>query len=340
MSVSVTQHLSRFPLAFLPTPIHPLPRLSALLDGPKLWIKRDDQTGLATGGNKSRKLEFLIGDALAQNADTVLTTGAVQSNHCRQTAASALPAGLKCHLVLSGEKPDEINGNLLLDQLLGATVHWTTRESRFSRLAELADELRAEGKRPYIIPLGGSNAVGAVGCVLAAEELWAQVHAPDIKYDAIVIASGSGGTQAGLVAGTWALGWDVPILGINVSAHAAELQAKVAELATATAARLNRPHTFQPDEIRVNDDYLGEGYGIIGDLERDAIKTVARAEGVLLDPVYTGRAFGGLLDLISAGTFTKDQNVLFWHTGGAPALFAYAGELVAPDVHTDEAARD
>jgi len=326
--MSLTNHLPRYSLAFLPTPIQALPRLSAELGGPHLWIKRDDQTGLAGGGNKTRKLEFLIADALAQGADTVLTTGATQSNHCRQTAAAAARAGLACHLVLSGTPPAQVNSNLLLDRLLGATLHWTTREKRLTRLSELTEELRAAGRRPYLITYGGSNAVGATGYALAIEELQTQVQALGLKLDAIVCASSSGGTQAGLVAGAWILGWDVPILGISVDEPEIKLQAKVADLATRTATHLGQSHTFDPTDIQVNDNYLGGGYGVMSDLERDAIKLLAQTEAVLLDPVYTGRAFGGLADLIRHDAFGPNQNVLFWHTGGTPGLFAYADELV------------
>jgi L-cysteate sulfo-lyase len=327
--VAITDPLPRVPLAFLPTPLHALPRLSARLGGEvELWIKRDDQTGLAGGGNKTRKLEFLIADAQAQGADVVLTTGAIQSNHCRQTAAAAARAGLECHVVLSGEPPPQPNGNLLLDALLGAEIHWTTREKRAERLVELTEQLRAAGRRPYPIVLGGSDPVGASGYALALEELWEQVRALEIRLDAIVFASSSGGTQAGLVAGAWALGWGVPLLGISVDEPEAKLKAQVAGLATGTAAHLGRPHTFTVDDIRVNAGYLGGGYAVMGNLERDAIRIMARDEGILLDPVYTGRAFGGLLDLILRDAFEPGQNILFWHTGGAPALFAYAEELV------------
>jgi len=327
--MSITEHLTRIPLAFLPTPVHPLPRLSAMLrDEQQLLIKRDDQTGLAGGGNKTRKLEFLIADARALGADVVLTTGAIQSNHCRQTAAAAAQAGLECHVVLSGAPPSLPNGNLLLDHLLGAEIHWTTQEKRSARLAELAEELRAAGRRPYPIVLGGSDPVGASGYALALEELWNQVRALDLRLDAIVFASSSGGTQAGLVAGAWVLGWDVQLLGISVDEPEAKLKAQVAGLATRTSAHLGRPHTFTANDIRVNADYLGGGYAIMGSLESDAIRLMAQAEGILLDPVYTGRAFGGLLDLIRRDAFGAGQNILFWHTGGTPALYAYAKELV------------
>jgi L-cysteate sulfo-lyase len=327
--VAITDPHPRFPLAFLPTPVHSLPRLSARLQSEVgLWIKRDDQTGLAGGGNKTRKLEFLIADAQAQGADVVLTTGAIQSNHCRQTAAAAARAGLECYVVLSGEPPAQPNGNLLLDALLGAEIHWTTREKRSERLVELTEELRTAGRRPYPIVLGGSDPVGASGYALALEELLGQVRKLGLPLDAIVFASSSGGTQAGLVAGAWALGWDVPLLGISVDEPEAELRAHVAELATRTATHLGRPHTFSPGDIQVNANFLGGGYAVMGDLERNAIRSTAREEGILLDPVYTGRAFGGLLDLIRRGAFEPGGNILFWHTGGTPALYAYAGELV------------
>jgi D-cysteine desulfhydrase family pyridoxal phosphate-dependent enzyme len=339
----MTSTLPRYPLAFLPTPLHPLPRLSETLyrelrlpaSGFQLLAKRDDQTGLAGGGNKTRKLELLLADALAQGCDTLLTTGAVQSNHCRQTAAAAACAGLTCHLVLGGQPPSQPNGNYLLDRLLGAVLHWTTRENRLNRLHTLADELQAAGRRPYVITYGGSDPVGASGYALAMAELLDQARGLDLRLDAIVVASSSGGTQAGMVAGARALGWDVPILGISIDETQADLQAKVADLATRTAAHLGREDVFTPGEILVNDSYLGAGYGIVGDLERDAIRLMAQTEGILLDPVYTGRAFGGLIDLLrrQPNTFAgPDQsgptNVLFWHTGGQPALFAYAGELI------------
>ncbi len=335
-------HIRRFPLAFLPTPLHPLSRLNDWWrkEHPgssfQFLIKRDDQTGLAGGGNKTRKLELLVADAQAQGADTLITTGAVQSNHCRQTAAAAARAGLACHLVLGGQPPDGVTGNLLLDHLLGAKLHWTTRENRLPRLRTLADELQAAGRRPYTITYGGSDPVGATGYVLALEELYGQARALGIALDAIVFASSSGGTQAGLVVGAWRLGWDVPILGISIDEPADRLRANVADLATRTAAHGGRPHTFAPADILVDDSYLGGGYGVMGALEREAIALMARTEGILLDPVYTGRAFGGLLDLMATrpDRFRKPvrsdpATILFWHTGGSSALFAYAGELVS-----------
>jgi D-cysteine desulfhydrase family pyridoxal phosphate-dependent enzyme len=329
----------RLSLAFLPTPIHPLPRLSAWLaehGGPphvEFWVKRDDQTGLAGGGNKTRKLEFLLADALAQEADTLLTTGAVQSNHCRQTAAAAAHAGLACHLVLGGEPPAQVNGNLLLDQLLGATLHWTTRENRLNRLAELADELRAEGRRPYVITYGGSDPIGARGYVNAMEELYTQCRSIGLKLDAMVVASSSGGTQAGLLVGAAATDWPIPIVGISIDEPQATLQGNVARLATDTAAGLGLPHTFEPEDVWVEAGYLGGGYGVFGELEREAILTLARTEGIILDSVYTARAMGGLLDILRHDPARllpdpeRPASILFWHTGGMPAIFAYADQL-------------
>ena len=342
--MTLAAQLPRYPLAFLPTPLHPLTRLNASFQPPaappaeravQFWIKRDDQTGLAGGGNKTRKLELLLADALAQGSDTLLTTGAVQSNHCRQTAAAAACAGLACHLVLGGGPPAQPNGNFLLDGLLGAKIHWTTRENRLPRLHALAAELRTAGRRPYVITYGGSDPVGASGYALAMAELFNQARAENLRLNAIVVASSSGGTQAGMVVGARALGWDIPILGISIDETKTDLQATVANLATRTSAHLGRADVFAPDDILVNDSYLGAGYGVVGDLERAAVRLMAQTEGILLDPVYTGRAFGGLVDLLRArpDTFAPADrsgpaNVLFWHTGGQPALFAYAGDLI------------
>lgn len=339
--MSLTSYLPRFQLAFLPTPLHPLTRVNGWLSeqgiGAELWIKRDDQTGLAFGGNKTRKLEYLVADALAQGCDTLITTGAVQSNHCRQTAAAAARAGLACHLVLghpsaAAQPPETPNGNLLLDLLLGASLHWTTRENRINRLRDLETELRAAGRRPYFITYGGSDPVGASGYAAAMEEVLAQAKEAGVEFDAIAIASSSGGTQAGLAAGAWALGSPVAVLGISIDEPEATLQEHVAALATETSLHTGIAHTFDPAGILVDATYLGGGYGVVGDLEREAVALMARTEGILLDPVYTGRAFGGLLDilhraperLIGAG---RPPRILFWHTGGAPALFAYAGEI-------------
>ena len=320
--------LSRVSIAHLPTPLEPLPRLTAQLGGPELWIKRDDQTGLATGGNKARKLEYLVADALAQGADTLITAGAAQSNHARQTAAAAAKFGLARVLVLRGEEPPQVLGNLLLDRLLGAEVRWAGDLPLPEAMAQVAEELRAAGRCPYVVPYGGSNAVGASGYVAAMEELLAQCAERDKRFDQVVLASSSGGTQAGMMVGARALGYEGRILGISVGPRAESLTHTLAGLATATADHLELDITFAPEDFTVNDDYLGGGYGVVGELEREAIRTMARAEGVLLDPVYTGRAFGGLLDLIRRGVFAPGERVLFWHTGGTAGLFGYGDELI------------
>jgi D-cysteine desulfhydrase len=324
----LTDNHPRVAIAHLPTPLEPLPRLTNHLDGPELWVKRDDQTGLATGGNKTRKLEFLVAEALAQAADTLITCGAAQSNHARQTAAAAAKFGLDRVLVLRGEAPPETQGNLLLDRLLGAEVVWTAGRSLDEALPQTARELEAAGRTPYVVPYGGSNAIGASGYTVAMEELLTQCEQQELHFDQIVLASSSGGTQAGLAVGARALGYEGRILGISVDLEADALQRTVAEIATATAEHLALELAFAPDDFAVNDDYLGGGYAAIGELERDAIRRVARAEGLLLDPVYTGRAFGGLLDLIDRGAIARDERVLFWHTGGTAGLFGYAQDVI------------
>ncbi|MEA3338916.1 MAG: D-cysteine desulfhydrase family protein [Chloroflexota bacterium] len=324
----LTEKLARVAIGHLPTPLEPLPRLTAQLDGPELWIKRDDQTGLATGGNKTRKLEFLVADAQTMGADTLITGGAAQSNHARQTAAAAAKFGLACRLVLRGAEPSQVRGNLLLDRLLGAEVVWAGEHPAAEVMEQVAKELRSAGRRPYVIPYGGSNPVGASGYVAALEELLAQCTERDLHFDHIALPSSSGGTQAGLMVGVRALGFEGRVLGISIDLAAGKLQQLLADLATETAERLGMGFAFTPEDFAVNDDYLGGGYGVVSDLEREAIRVMARAEGVLLDPVYTGRAFGGLLDLIRRGTFDAGERVLFWHTGGTTGLFGCECELI------------
>jgi len=325
-------HLKRLPrlaLAHLPTPIEALPRLSTALGGPRLFVKRDDLTGLAGGGNKTRKLEFLVAEALAQQADLLLTVGAPQSNHCRQTAAAAAHAGLPCALILRGHAPANTTGNLLLDHLLGAEVHWSGDREREDVLDDLTAQARAAGRRPYPIPLGGSNALGAAAYVAAMFELQAQVSTLGLRFDRLVFASSTGGTQAGLTVGARLTNFTGEVLGISVDEEQATLQARVAEIATTTSDLLNAPHAYAPSAITVNADYLGGGYSIMGAPEREAIELFARYEGLLVDPVYTGRAAAGLIDLIRRGVIDRDETILFWHTGGTPALWAYAAELIA-----------
>ncbi len=322
----------RFPLGHLPTPLEPMVRLSETLGGPELWVKRDDQTGLATGGNKTRKLEFLISDALAQGADTVLTVGAIQSNHCRQTAAAAVRAGLECVLVLANEAPprEQWTGNLLLDDLLGARIKWAGSADPVQTLAAAAEAERASGRRPYVIPYGGSNAIGAAAYALAFQELWTQTSAAEraaLSFDRIVFATSSGGTQAGLIVGAKAVGYRGQVMGINVDKTGGHLREVIGALLAPTAAYLDLDLSFEPQDIHINDDYAGGGYAVLTPVEESAIRQVAQTEGILLDPVYTGKAMAGLIGMIREGQIDPKERVLFWHTGGAPALFAYARDL-------------
>lgn len=324
----------RKPLAFLPTPLVELSRLSDAVGGarggPRIFMKRDDQTGLATGGNKARKLEFLVGEALAQGCDTLITGGAAQSNHCRQTAAAAAACGLGCHLVLGGQAPDRAEGNLLLDGLLGATIHWCGPRRKGEDIPEIAEELRAAGRRPYVIPYGGSNAVGALGFAAAAGELKGQLADAGIAPRSIVFASSSGGTQAGLMIGARLFGLAPELCGICIDKAADEgidFADRVLAIANETAARVGLGPGFRASDVVVRREFTGAGYGVVGELERRAIRLVAETEGILVDPVYTGRALGALVAMIEAGEFSRDETVVFWHTGGTPALFAYAERI-------------
>ncbi len=321
---------ARFPLADLPTPLERLDRLSQALHGPEIWIKRDDQTGLAGGGNKTRKLELLIPEALAQAANVVLTAGAVQSNHCRQTAAAAARAGLECVLVLRGVAParEQWTGNLLLDDLLGARIWWYRDGDRLVALQDAANAELAAGRKPYVIPYGGSNATGAAAYALAFEELSAQADAQGIHFDRVLFASSSGGTQAGLIVGAKACGFEGQVLGISVDKSGGQLGETVSALLAPTASTLGLDLPFGPSDLQIEDSYLGAGYAVLTAAEREAVQLVARTEGILLDPVYTGKAMAGLLDLVRRGEIGAGERVLFWHTGGTPALFAYARELM------------
>ncbi|MDT8307850.1 MAG: D-cysteine desulfhydrase family protein [Anaerolineae bacterium] len=318
----------RVRIAHLPTPLEKLDRLGKHLGGPEIYIKRDDQTGLATGGNKTRKLEFLVADALAHNCDYLITTGAPQSNHCRQTAAAAAQFGLGCGLVLRGQSAGaRMTGNLLLDRLLGAHLYWTEDQPGSEVIARVAAEQRSLGRNPYVIPLGGSNVMGATGYVMAMKELTEQLEAQRLNIDFIVFASSSGGTQAGIVLGAIVYDFRGQILGISVDHDADSLKTIASALATATATHLGLGPCSVAGRVQVNDDYLGEGYAKVGEPEREAIQLVAQLEGILLDPVYTGRAMAGLIDLIRWGAFTRGQKVLFWHTGGTAALPAFTDKL-------------
>jgi D-cysteine desulfhydrase family pyridoxal phosphate-dependent enzyme len=300
-------------------------RLTEFLGGPRLLVKRDDQTGLAFGGNKTRKLEFLIAEAQAQGADTLLSAGALQSNHCRQTAAAAAKFGLKCILVLVGEPPAQASANLLLDQLFGAEIVWVEKSRRDVVLQETFEKASSLGRKPYLVPYGGSSPTGALGYVFAIEEFVGQ----KTEADWIVFASSSGGTQAGMVLGGRVFGYKGRLLGISIDEPQRILTERVANLASETSERMGERIEFTPSEILVNDEYAAPGYGVLTGAEREAISLFAKYEGLLLDPVYTGRAAAGLVDLIHRGFFKKDETVLFWHTGGQPALFA---EKYQPDL--------
>jgi len=304
--------------ANLPTPVTHLPRISKALGGPEIWAKRDDLTGLAFGGNKTRKLEFVLADALKNNAQTLISVGAAQSNHCRQTAALAAKFGLDCILVLSGDPEEDSSGNLLIDALVGAEIVWTDQESRETILADTYEKAKREGRKPYLIPLGASNPIGSVAYAFAFDELMGQMD----KVDWVVFPSSSGGTHAGLVLGTARNHWSGRILGISVDHSVVELQNIVSNLATLASGNIGDPITFTPDQIMVNADYLGAGYGIVGEPELEAIRLFARYEGLLLGPVYTARAAAGLINLIRKGYFNPADRVVFWHTGGTPTLFA------------------
>lgn len=314
----------RVQLALLPTPIQPMQRLSAHLGGPQLWIKRDDQTGLAGGGNKARKLEFLVAAAQAHGAKTLITAGAAQSNHARQTAAAAAHFGFDCILVLEGQAPSRPNGNLLLDHLLGAELVWAGEQPTVAALQSTFDQAWEAGRRPYLIPVGGSNAVGASGYVDAMAELMEQ--SPDTQR--VVVASSSGGTLAGLLVGAALHGFSGMITAVRVGKYEQIEPANLAILASETADLFGAQVDLADVRYTLVEDYLGPGYGVLTDQEREAIRLFAQTEGVLLDPVYTGKAAAGLLDLVRRAEIGAGEKVLFWHTGGTPALFAYADELL------------
>ena len=328
-------HLARFPrvrFAHLPTPLEAAPRLGDALGGVNLFIKRDDATGLAGGGNKTRKLEFLAGEALAQGADTLVTQGAIQSNHVRQTAAVAARLGMACEIILearTGSNAVDYNnsGNVLLDRLLGANLQTVPGGSDMpAALERVAGAVRDRGGRPYVIPGGGSNAVGALGYADCARELVVQADAMGLKIDRIITATGSAGTHAGLVAGLAVIGADIPVLGIGVRAPQPQQEANVFKLAQETCALLGQPGRVTREMVVANCDYVGAGYGLIDEAVIDALKLAARTEALILDPVYSGKAMKGLIDLCAQGAF-KGETLVFLHTGGAQGLFGYQGEL-------------
>jgi len=328
--------LSEFPrvsLAHLPTPLEPLPRLSRELGGPPIWLKRDDCTGLATGGNKTRKLEFLMGEALSRKADTILCFGALQSNHVRQTAAAAARLGLACHAILSDivryrEPAYDVSGNLLLDELLGATVHIVREPENAQRVVqEIVGELKREGRTHYAIPVGGSSAVGALGYVGCANELSQQARELGLRISLVTHASSSVGTQAGLLAGFAAQGSDVRVRGFNVySDDPAGQRAALVSLCAEVCAELGVAPIAE-ERIDISSEFIGGGYGEPSPETLAAIRLVARCEGVLLDPVYSGKAMAGLIETIRRGDLAADEPVVFIHTGGSAGLFAYRDAL-------------
>ncbi|MBM3124389.1 MAG: D-cysteine desulfhydrase family protein [Chloroflexi bacterium] len=319
--------IPRVRFAHLPTPIEELPGLSKILGGPRLFVKRDDQTGLAFGGNKTRKLEFLIAEAREQRADTLISAGAIQSNHCRQTAAAAARFGFECTLVLNGEAPEQISANYLLDQLFGANIVLVReRNDRDRVLQETFEKARAAGKNPYLVPYGGSSATGVMGYTFAMEELSRQ----KVDVNWIVFGTSSGGTHAGLVLGKRLHQFKGQVLGISIDEPAGKLRQHVSTLAAQASEKFGQRIKFSPEDVLADDSYCQAGYGVFGEGEREAIHLFAHHEGLLLDPVYTGRAAAGMIDLIRKGFFQKKDTVLFWHTGGQPALFAdkYAMRLL------------
>jgi D-cysteine desulfhydrase len=318
-------HLARFPRRRYTegwTPLEKMDRLSKLLGGPDLYIKRDDLLGLAAGGNKTRKLEFLVADALARGADTLITCGAVQSNHARLTLAAAARDGLKCRLVLEER-------NNFLYQLLGveAVTVVPGGSDMMAAMQQVADEVAALGRKAYVIPGGGSNALGALGYVACAEEILAQTFDLDVQLDQVVCASGSAGTQAGLVVGLVGNNSNLPLTGINVSRSREEQEPKVHKLAEETAAILGVMSGIPREVVTCLGDWVGPGYSLPTPEMVEAVRMVAREEGILLDPVYTGKAMAGLIGLIRQGRFRKGEHVLFVHTGGSPALYVYQDVL-------------
>lgn len=324
----------RVSLCHQPTPIEPMPRLSALLGGPQLYIKRDDCTGLATGGNKTRKLEFLVGEALRDKADMLVTQGAVQSNHVRQTAAAAARVGMKCHVLLERRVPGrdtsyEETGNVLLDNIFGATHEF--REGGLDMNAEaeaVTEKLRAAGHRPYFIPGGGSNPTGALGYANCAQEIADQTAASGQHFDWLVMGTGSTGTQAGLVAGFHAIGHDLPVMGVSVRQPRERQMNAVHGLTQRTLEKLGASG-LPLAKILVDDRFVGEGYGIPAESTLEAIRLTAQQEGILLDPVYSAKGMAGLIGMAREGFFKPTDKVLFLHTGGATALFAYQDQIIA-----------
>ncbi|HBV88682.1 MAG TPA: D-cysteine desulfhydrase [Desulfosporosinus sp.] len=317
------------------TPLEFLPNFSKALGGPNIYIKRDDLLGLTSGGNKTRKLEFLVADALAQGADTLITCGAVQSNHCRLTLAAAVKEGLKCRLVLEERVKDsyspDASGNNFLFRLLGVeTTKVVPLGSNFMEIMQgIQEELAAEGRKGYIIPGGGSNVIGSTGYVACAQEILQQTFEMGLNLDYILSTSGSGGTHSGLLVGLIGNNSNIPIIGVSVRAAKEAQENMIFDLAQRTAAHVGFNGVIPREAVNVLDDYVGAGYSIPTSEMVEAVQLLARTEGILLDPVYTGKAMSGLIGLIRKGYFKKNDNVLFIHTGGSPALYAYQPTILA-----------
>ena len=326
------EQFPRVPLAHLPTPLEHLPRLSEALGGPQIYVKRDDCTGLASGGNKTRKLEFSMAAALEEGADTIITVGAVQSNHVRQTSAAACKLGLRCEVLLEHRVADPSHyytdsGNVLLDKILGANLREYPDGTDFdAEMEALAEEVRSQGGKPYIIPGGASNKVGALGYVNCVIELLDQVKEQGLNFDHLVTATGSAGTQAGLIVGLKALESEIPLLGIGVKAPKDEQEEKVFELACETAEYIGKPGCVAREDVIANCNYIGGGYGVPTESMNEAVLMLARTEGLLFDPVYSGKALAGMIDLVRKGEL-GNGNIVFLHTGGSAALFAYTDQI-------------
>jgi D-cysteine desulfhydrase family pyridoxal phosphate-dependent enzyme len=323
------EQIPRIELAITPTPLQETPRLAAALGLDRLLVKRDDNTGLALGGNKARKLEYLVADALREGADILVTLGAPQSNHCRCTAAAASAAGLDAHLVFSGQPVHEVQGNMVLDQLMGATWSFAGDRPVAQRTAEVAEELRSAGRRPYVIPGGGSNGLGALGYVRCAFELAAQLAQRKDRPRYVVCAGGSCGTLSGLTLGMALAGSDTQVVGVSISRAIADRVARTREVMAESCKHLDV--ALPPAAPEIWEGYVGPGYGMPTDMSRRALEIAARTEGLVLDPVYTAKAFGGLIGEVEVGRVKRGDLVVFVHTGGAPALFADPALYWHPD---------
>jgi D-cysteine desulfhydrase family pyridoxal phosphate-dependent enzyme len=324
------ERFGRFRLAALPTPLDDAPRLTEALGGPRILVKRDDLTGLALGGNKTRKLEYLVADAIKHDANVLITAGAAQSNHCRQTAAAARRAGMRCVLVLTRSEHNEMQGNLLLDALLDAEIRMFDGGAGYSSdetMARVAEELRGKGERPYVIPVGGSNGIGALGYAHLIFELQQQLLERGRAVDYLYVSSGSGGTQGGLVLGRRMFSAPYQIVGISPGGRAAGVRSSCLRTANDAAGLLGMTHHFGDDDFTVHDEYVGPGYAIPTAASNEAIRLFARNEALILDPVYTAKAAAGMIDHIRTGRIARDATVIFLHTGGQPALFAYHAEV-------------